>query len=241
VIPFSFWKSSAAAFDPASLSFNGWWESGAGSGYSSGTFDGVASAGSSGSRDLTEATNPPGTGTAYNGHTAADFDGSNDTLQTTLTLDDFINSNAFSIGVIFEADAAFADPGDANLYTAPQFFTDAVDAYFSFGFTNGGVHISCNACTTILQVACGTGAVHCAQAKYDGSTLSLRVDSGARSTVSSTGPGALTRAMRMGRDYAGTNFFNGRIIGLYVMDSTLSDANEDNIKSYWNTLYSVSL
>jgi hypothetical protein len=230
-----------AVFDPATLALTGWWRADSTTGYVSGTWDGAASAGSSGSRDLTEATNPPGTGTAYGGHTAADFDGTNDRLATALTLNDFINNNAFSIGAIFEIDAAFADAGAGSRYTHPQFFTDTTDAYFGFGFSTGGVNLSCNASATERVVACGTGAIHCAQGKYDGTTLSLRVDSGARSTVLSTGPAGLAGTMAMGRNYTATNFINGRIIELYVTDLTLSDDSEDDFKEYWNARYGTSL
>lgn len=47
---------AASAYDPADLSLNGWWRDDT---YATGTWTGVASAGGSGSRNLTEGTNPP--------------------------------------------------------------------------------------------------------------------------------------------------------------------------------------
>ena len=52
----SFGGIAASAFDPATLALTGWWRSG---GYVSGTWTGIASAGTSGGRNLVEATNPP--------------------------------------------------------------------------------------------------------------------------------------------------------------------------------------
>lgn len=230
----------AAVFDPASLALTGWWRANSTTGWDSATFDGVASAGSSGSRDLTAGTAPASR--AFSGHQAPDFNGSTHWLQTTLTLDDFINSNAFSVWCLFYADAAVADPGDANLYSSPQFFTDKTNAYFDFGFTDGGVHLSCNGCATVIQIAAATGGLRLAQGKYDGTNLKLRVDGGARTSVASTGPAVLTTEVRMGGNYVATptQFFDGCIVDFGITDSTLSDADEDNVKSYINARWGTA-
>lgn len=245
MIPFSFWKGSApAVFDPATLSATGWYIANSTTGYDnsggSGIWLPVASAGSSGSRNnFTEATNFPGE-TAVNGHTAPDFDGTNDKLDCTSTLDDFINAGAFGCWIFFDADAAPADPGAATRYQAAQMVTDQTDAHFHMGLTTNGVHVSNDAGATYRQVACATG-MHVAQASYtSGGNLSLRVDGGVASTTAGSNTGALTRAMRLGANYNNTAFFNGRIIEVMFFDAAPSAADEDNYRTYLNARYGTA-
>lgn len=237
MIPFSFWKGSAAVYDPAVLSLNGWWRANSTTGYTSGTFNGVASAGSSGSRNLTEATNPPGTGSTLNGHTVADFDGTNDRLGTALTLDDFANSNAISGWLLFNADSAPADPGAGTRYAAAQMLTDVTDAYCHVGITANGVHFSYDAGATYCQIATSTGVWNFAQFKYDGTNIKLRVNTSSWASTPSSGPASLVRAMRMGANYNATAFFDGKIAECALCDSVVSDANFDNIRLYLLSRY----
>lgn len=246
MIPFGFMRaaSAPAVFDPATLSATGWYRADSTTGYDNGGGSGiwlpVASAGSSGSRaNATEATNFPGE-TAVNGHYAPNFDGTNDRLGTTSTLDDFINAGAFGCWILFEADTAPADPGAANRYQAAQLVTDVTDAYFHMGLTANGVHVSNDAGATYRQVACATG-VHLAQASYNGTTLSLRVDGGVASTTGGSNTAGLTRTMRFGANYANTAFYDGRIIEIMFFDAAPSSTDENNYKSYCNARYALAL
>lgn len=206
--------SGTLAFEywtPASGTPTGWWRA---------SYGGSPWADASGNaRDISEATNPPSVGGAVQGVAPADFDGGNDKLDGVFTLDNIINANGFRCWALFKADSAAADPGAANRYQAPQFATDQVDAYFSFGFTANGVHLSNDANVTNRQVAAATGAWHLAQGSYDGATLGLQVNAAAPSTTAGSNTPSLIRAMRFGASYNATAFFDGQILEMGFKDS----------------------
>lgn len=235
--------SSVAAIDPAALSLTGWWRAS----YAGSPWAGTASAGGSGSRNLTEATNPPGTA-VVGGFTAADADGTNDVLNYTGTLDDLINANAASMWVLFNADTAQADAGAGNRINNTAFLAEGSAGFFSFGFTAGGVHVSWHnaGAYSELIIACATAGWHLAQFKYDagqaGAQLRLRVDGGAWSTASAgVLDGGLTNAVKLLQRYFLGNFFDGKILDIGTADSALSDASFDGIRGYCNTRYAVSV
>ena len=77
--------------------------------------------------------------------------------------------------------------------------------------------------------------------KWDGTTLSARVDSGSWSPTSAGSINYLTPTMVSGRDYSGATFFDGNILEIMTSDEALSDADFDTLKSYVNTRYGLSL
>jgi hypothetical protein len=241
--PFSFIKPASSAFSIASLNLTGYWPDGNYQSLPSGVWAGAASAGASGGRDLTEATNYPAKIGAGGGY--PDFDGTNDRLATALTLDDFFNASAWSAWVLFWADTAAADGGGGNRYANAQFFGDAANAVLAVGFSTSGVHVVGGAAgaTDALVVACGTGAWHLAQVKYDGTNLKLRVDSSLWSSLAAANTSGtyMTNAVKFGANYNNTKFFDGKIRNMGFTDSALSDATFDSIKAALNTAYGLSL
>ncbi len=229
---------SSSVYDPAVLSLNGWWRGS----FSASPWVGVASAGASGTRDLTEATNPPAAGTTVNGYAPADFDGTNDVLGSGLTLDDFINAGSWSAFCVFYADAAFTSAGVGTRYLNPSFLVEGVNSYFRIGFSDEGIEAINNAGTELV-IACATGAWNLLSAKYDGTNLKLRLNGGTWSSTASTNTPDLTGTpMRVGVRYdGGTTFFNGKILDLGVCDSALSDGVFDSILGYARTRYALAL
>ena len=227
-------------FNPASLALTGWWRAS----YAASPWVGTASAGASGSRNLTEATNPPAAGTAVNGLTPADFDGTNDKLGTALTLGDLSDATAGSIAALFYADAATADAGAAAPYVLPAFLGDELP-YFTFSFGSAGIRAGYNAGSGWDSVAstASTGAWHLGQCRWNGSVIEVRVDGGAWVTSSpfSGGIFLMTGAVIVGRNYDSTAFFNGRIADLMTADSVLSTGQFDGIRSYVNSRYGISV
>lgn len=228
-------KVLTSAYDPAVLSLTGWWRD-----YAASPWVGTASAGASGGRTLTEATNPPAAGAAVNGHAPADFDGSNDKLASALTLGDFISSSHWSMWALAWVDNAFASGGAGTLYTNPAFFVDTPNAYLTAGFSSDGMALYHNAAE--YAVAQATGAWALLQWKYDGTDIKLRVNAGAWVGTNSTNIPDVTGTMLMGVRYdGGTTFLDGKILDFGVADSLINDATFDDILSYARAQYALAL
>lgn len=233
-IPFSFIKSST--FDPATLSLSGWWRTN----YGGSPWTGNASAGASNGRSLTEATNPPTGGTAVNGLTPALFNGTTNQLSTALTINDF-GPSAISIVALVKMVALAAD--DAGMDVQPKIFCDT-GSYLNllvetsgvrFGFYNGGIKQT-------ADVAISTGVWTMVRAKWDGTNLFCATNANAFAVgVASGAPDVLTGTMNVGRNYNATSFLSGNIAELMVSSTALSDANFNNIRSYFNARYALAL
>jgi hypothetical protein len=199
---------------------------------------------------MTEGTNPPATGSALNGHVPADFDGTNDRLKALTTAatvyDNFILDSAFTFVVLFRADSAEADAGDANSYANPCLLSDASnDGGIGIAYSDSGVRgwIYASGNWTSTAVAAPTATWQAVQVKYDGTTLKTRINRGswtsqARGHVSF---GSMNAQPAIGRDYAGTKFFDGKIAEVMISGTTISDGNLDSILDYMNARYALSL
>jgi len=248
MFPTAFWKSGAAVYDPAVLALQGWWRAS----YSGSPWTGTASAGGSNGRNISEATNPPATGAAVNGRTSADFDGSNDQLTTATACTTFVSDAAGSLFCLFYADAAAADPGTAGYYSNPSFFVNDGDGYLGFGFNAAGVVLGSYDSTSgtfdSVGTACATGGWHLGQARWDNSAgggaglMEVRVDSGGWTTMAKLVEVSLSaNGVRVGTSFTGAFFFDGKILELGAAQTKFSDATFDNIKSYVNARYALSL
>lgn len=233
-------KGSGGAFNVASLALTGWWRAS----YAGSPWVGTASNGTSGSHDLTEATNPPAVGTAVNGLAPADFDGTNDQLSNASPITDFVSASAGSIACLFYADAAFADGGSTAYYNMPGLFMNSVNGYLALTFSTSGVRLgsydTVSALFDSVAAACGTGAWHLGQGRWDSTTLEVRVDGGAWQTMAK-GVTLNTDGISVGTSFSAANFFDGKILELMSAQSRWSDSDFDNIKSYVNARYALSL
>lgn len=229
---------SAAAFDPATLSLTGWWRAS----FAASPWVGVASAGSSGSRDLTEATNPPAVGSALNSHASADFDGTNDKIGTALTAADFTDVNAYSGWVLFQADAIGTNSAEGTAYEN--------DPLIRNGNSNFGVTLRSSPQVQVwhfdgawkaAEVTIATGTPQLVRFKYDGTNIKVSVNSGAYTSRAVGNMSAGTAAMSLGGESFAATFFNGRIWDVALTDQVLSDADLDNVKAYINARYALAL
>lgn len=230
----------ASVFDPATLPLTGWWRAS----FSGSPWAAVASAGTSGANgDLAEATTPPATGAAVNGHTPADFDGSDDKLSVATALTTFFSTTAWTIVVLFNADTAQAYGADEYDNESLLSTAGAGAAEIGMAFSSNGVsvwHVE-GADWPGVTVACATGGWHLARAKYDGTNIKLSIDSGAYSPQAAGNVSTLAETLQVGVDWGGVQFFDGKIAEIMFADTALSDANLDNIKSYINARYALSL
>jgi hypothetical protein len=246
VIPFSFWKATAGGggggFDPgASMSLTGWWRANSTTGYVAGTWDGVASLGSSGSRDLTEATNPPSTGTTINGHTAPDFDGSNDRLANGTAISTMLTGSAWLGWWLVYIDAIATNSGTS--YQNDVVMDDSGAFWGIFVRANGGSPLvyayQWDGAEKAASASIATGAWQLIMARYDGTNIRLKVNSGSIVTAAAGSISTTTGTIRCG--YNGATAFNGRMADVGLVAGATGDSDFDDIKSYVNTRYGLSL
>ncbi len=234
--------SSAAplgSFDPSTLALSFWHRD-----YSGSPWAGTASTGTSGSRTLTEGTNPPAISSALNGHTGADFDGTNDLLSFGVALSTlYASGSAWWIAVLFNADTATADTGATVPYNTPTFLADQnPPGVFTVGYTSSGVRAGYFDGSTWNShaVAAPTGSVHMAIVRGDGTKVEISVDNGGFTNVSRAGGiSSLTGIARVAANYLAATFFDGKIYDL-MGGNIVVDGNPANLAIYYNGRYGTS-
>jgi hypothetical protein len=223
---------------PSTLALTGWWRAD----WATSPWVGTASAGTSGSHDLTTLGADPGVGTAVNGYDPASLNGSTQALQGA-ALSSFISAGAWSFEFLIKANSAVFDPGPGTRYGLPNIASDS-GAYFVIAFSASGVSLEMadgiNPAST-LTVACGTGAWHLVRVWYDGTDLWLQVDNATASSETYGNLGSLAGTLQIGRNYDGTAFFDGEILEILTADSVISDPDAASISTYLETRYALTL
>lgn len=228
----------APLYDPAVLDLTFW----ARASYSGSPWGGEASAGVSGSHQVSEATDPPQVGTAVNGRTPAEYF-TGDQLVSAVGMSTFIATNAWSAWVLYKATSASADPGANLRYTSPGFFSDNGSAYFQLVYNAAGAWVvQYDGAYKELQVSGGasTGTWYLLQAKYNGTTLSARVNGGTRVTLAAGNMGGAGSLMKMGIGTT-SNTFLGNLLDGALSKQTFSDEVEDSILAYARGYHGLAL
>lgn len=231
----------AAAYDPASESLAGWWRAS----YSGSPWAGTASAGSSGSYNLTEATNPPQTGTAVNGYTPAkwDRDVANHVLSNaTAVKNNFMTTTAFTAIALVNPAGLGAD--DASPFAEQAVVLDT-EGYWSLNLTTSGTRVYSygSAAHASPYTAVSTSAWSMIVGKLDGGFLYSKVNSGSWSAGTAAAASTITgtATLAAGRNYANNQFLKSSVLEIMLATSALSDGTLDNIRGYFNTRYSLAL
>jgi hypothetical protein len=238
MIPFGFMKRNATAtFDPATLSLTGWWRADSTTGYVAGTWDGVASAGGSGSRDLTQGTgaNQPGTGVAIDGHTAPDFDGTNDFLTNATAISTMLSASAWRMWALIYIDAIAIN--DAISYNNDTVVCDTGLFWAVTLRENAGSPLvyayQWDGAEKRVSQTVTTSAWNLIQARYDGTNLRLKVNSSSVLTAAAGNISTTTGSLIVGAGSAvGAKPFNGRIADMGLLASAGTDADFDDIRNY---------
>ncbi len=229
-------QSVGSSYDPAGLPLTGWWRAS----YAGSPWTGTASAGSSGSKNLTEATNPPAAGTAVNGLTPAAFDGTNDRLANATAMSSIFTAAAGTFVVIAKTNAAAAPA--AGPYDDPTFFSDPAIGAVGLGWNTSGVRaFLTDGSYKTATIAQGTGSWFMACMRWDSANLSLDINGGATTNVAAGAISNVTGTLRIGANYAAAAFLNGSILEVMTAASKLTDTDRNNIKSYFNARYALSL
>lgn len=236
---------SGLDYDPAILTLTGWWRAG---GYdpATGTWTGVASAGTSGSNNLTQATAGfrPTAGTALNGRNAAAFARASTQRLTHATLSDFFADTNFAGWILCKSTDIVAD--DANALLDEGLVQDGV-GFFGVGLraTGPGValrHYTNTPTSHDLSGAWANGAWRLIFFRHDGTNIQLSSDAGANFTSdAAAGVGSPTGALIVGANYDQTVCLNGEIAEIGLLDATLDDATCANIKTYVEQYHGITL
>ena len=234
-------SGGAAVFNPATLPLTAFFETP----FAGSPWVGQASAGTSGSNNATEATNPPGI-VAVNGRNAPDFDGTNDRLVLAGTLDTYVNTNAGTGVALVYIDAIATN--DVTAYANDCLMCTTPTAELAIALrSNGSVlfHLY-DGGNKLASRAFTTGGLHSIVWTHDGSTIKIGVDElpGAAGGLSSAAAGSIsgmTAGVRLGTNYNASTFLNGRVPAFYASDTVLSSANIYSLYSRLNALYGTSL
>lgn len=222
--------------DLSTVVFSGWWRAS----YAGSPWTGMASAGASKGRDLTEATTPPLVGPAINGLTPAGFNGTTTKLQSTIAVSSYLAANAWEVYGLFSADAA--KPYAAGTpYTLPALLTDSIGGSFYVSFGSTGVVIGhYDGTYKELSSPCATGGLHVFQAWYDGAKLNLMVDGG--TPVSSPANAAIfgVGLLRVGANYTNAAFYEGRIVEIMMASQVLGGPTRSAVRKYFNERYGTA-
>jgi hypothetical protein len=226
------------AFDPATMALTAWWRGS----YSASPWVGTASAGNSGSEDLTEGTNPPSPGSTVDGYAPASFDGSNDLLANAGPMSGFIGG-AWGVWIMFKSGTAFADQGAGSRNLNTQFLASDAGVW-NIGFSTAGIHVQVTegGTGTIKDpgpIACGVGAWHVLFCWYDGTDISLQLDEGAPSTVACAAMHAAlaASALNVGIRFNSTLTIDAQVMEIGMIDSAFSGTDTTDIYAYLQDRY----
>lgn len=229
--------AAPAAFDVADLTWSLWVRAPyGGSGWS-----GVASAGTSGSKNLATLTNAPDVGAALNGLDGADCDGVNEAFNYTGGTADTVIASAAYTYVIACVPRSPAAPGGVA-YDDDIFFGDN-GGVFGLGYNNnsGGAFRAFHddgAVKTTASVACSADAFHTIAVRYDGTNLKIRVDGGSWTSVTAGNVAATlsTVVFQLMKNYT-TKYADGVLYEILVSQSSLSDGDIAGTEAYLDDRY----
>lgn len=248
------WRFTAASgpppFDPATLALTAWWRSYA----NASPWVGTASAGTSASQDATGFPGTkPGAGPTLNGYTTADFNGSSQYLVPDDTLATYYDADGYGGWALIYLDGVVTDDATANGAIENEALFAADTGYHAIYFrANGGSpligisHYASGATYDNATASISTGAWVLVHWRFTTGTNALEIGTNGTWAAPVTAAGdlnatALGLTLNIGRNYAHTKYFDGKLEGFGLFDFSPSDSDINNIKSYANARYGLSL
>ena len=221
---------------PLTLAFSGFWRAQ----FSGSPWLGVTTAGASGGRDLTEATNPPTAGTAQNGWTPANFNGTNQLLTAPGVVEDYHGAAEVTITVVAKVNSVPA-PG-AYTWDDPCFLVTQTGGTIALGVCSSGVSFLIYTSGGPVQtgyVAFTTGVYHVFQARMDGTNASVRVDGGAWTSAAAADIAASGgQPLLIGTDLTGTTaFIDADLLEIEIGSTAFSDVELGAVLAYAQARY----
>lgn len=194
--------------------------------------------------ELTDSSTDPSVGTAVNGHSTADFDGTSDLLKmlhnsTERTLTHVISSNSWAFSALVYVDAIASN--SATAYLNDCLIGDTGNKWGIFLRNNAGtktvIAYQDDGAAKTASATVATGALTLIQARYDGTNIEVRVDGGAWTSTLAGSVSSLAGNPRLG---GLTGFFNGRIVDEMTAKVNFDDTVMDDLKSYINSRYGTA-
>ena len=229
-------NTAAPPFDPATLSLTGWWRDFAGLSWS-----GTASAGNSGSHSLSSVGSDPSVGSLA-GNGVAVFDGVTNYITYAAVPTDLFNNSALTWSALIKTNSLPTAGGHA--YADATIMCDNTTANLALGVSTSGARVAIDdgaAWNDTPQSAFSNATWTSVQVTYDGATLKCRTNNNTWQTMAS-GPPSLGGAGNLSIGFNGFGVhFVGSMADIITSNTVLSVANLDNIRSYYNTRYGVSV
>lgn len=223
---------SIEAWSPVDLTLQGYWRAS----YGGSPWAGVASAGGSSGRDLTEATTPPAVGSAVNGRTPANFEDAD--LLGGAALTTYFTVSSWSMWVLLYVDAV-----DSGGNGEGEVFSDSLGTWGMNTRNNSGDKIGIenyDGGWKRVEVALTTGAWTLVQAKYDGVDLFIRTGNNSWTTLACGNNASMAGTIRVGVSRAAfARFFDGKMLEIALASSSgaLSDASLTKVRKYLECRY----
>jgi hypothetical protein len=220
-------------WSPAVLALTGFWERGDYDAQTA-TWTARASAGTSGGRNLTQAT---ATLAPTETNLEPIFDGVNDTLAPGLPTSSFFAASAFSMlfVVTFQGASPVVSPdGD------PWLIADTSD-YMSVSYTAEGVRVFIFPAQRTAPSPLSVGTKGCIQVNYDGTTLKCRVNGSAWQTVAAANVSSLGGQAVIGRNTGSTAFLNAAMSVVALSNISQPDAIHDKALAWARAHHGVSI
>jgi hypothetical protein len=211
--------------DPSGLTLT-FWNRGS---YTASPWNGTASAGTSGSNALTEATNPPTTGTAVNGFTPALFNSTTSTIGNSTALPN--PSVAGTIILLVKMNSSSPERTLFNMVAAA-----ATKLSITYNTTTGFCCKLLNVITANIPYPIGRWAM--VVLKWTSPTIKMRVNRGDYTVVSGT-PANTGCSIFMG--VTSGSALDGSVMEVIYAPSELSNGAVDDIREYMNTRYALTL
>lgn len=249
----SYWgPTTAAAFDPATLSLTGWLKTD----FAPPTWVSSASAGTSGGRVFSATNEPDITGATLNGFVVANFNGTNDQEASVLDSTNYFTTSGGTSLSAMEALVAF----NAVTDQAPQAEVYSERPLFYIGLaTSPGLPIALTKTSSGIRfggydgvswkktayIALGTGAYHVAKCRVASGVAYCSLDGGAEVSVAIGGAGSFlidsgAKVVLGGPNYAGV-WLRALVAEYWFNTSGQIHPNMSSNLSYFNRRYALSL
>lgn len=186
---------------------------------------------------------PPSVGSAVNGFTPADYNGTthNLSMDPTQLLSLFGASAGGGFDLIW-VDATVSDPGAGTERSGMGIWDDAGGTQVGLYHSTGGVAfcVSDSGGHKAAVTPCSIGAWHLVQYRYSGTNIEVRVDGGAWSVTACGDPVNLTAVLRFGNSWL-NNFFDGKSLCRATSTSRWDDTTFDAIRTTLNLKYGLAI
>lgn len=225
-----------STFNPATLMLSAWWRAP----YAAAAWVGVPSLGTSATRNLAEATNPPAVGAPVNNLVSADFDGTKQILANPSPISGIVSATAWSAVLLVYVDAVSTSSSPGLL----EIVSDT-GGYWDLGTWNNPTPkvaaAQFDGAQKVVDTPITLGAWSLVQARFDGAMLMIRVNGGAWASSTANAIQVTTGTLNVGVNYTKTLFFNGQILELMLSPLALPDAAFEGIRGYAMTRYGLTL